>query len=327
MPFSVTRSLAKQTVVVHLQHDNISATIIPSAGAMLHSIQMKSRNSQFELIDSYPSDIAVESTGDWFKGVKLSPWPCRIPAGEYEFQDRKFKVSRLFKDGTALHGLLFDQPFKILDEFADENSASVTMRHEYQGEDPGYPFKYSCEVKYTLRSPHSAHRSTLSALALEVLTTIKNLSDAPIPVADGWHPYFQLGGKVDDWELEFPSKSIVEFNEKLIPTGKLLPYDQFNKRKKIGAIQLDNCFVVEPDTSKPVCILSNPENGITIQFFTDSSYPFLQIFIPDHRNSIAIENLSSAPDCFNNKMGLITLLPEESKTFRVIYSAELNEKK
>ncbi|HKP32999.1 MAG TPA: aldose 1-epimerase [Chitinophagaceae bacterium] len=327
MPFSVTRSLAKQTTLVHLQHDDIAATIIPSAGAMLHAFNIKTGNSNFNVIDSYPSETAVESTGDWFKGVKLSPWPCRIPAGEYEFQGNKFNVSRLFSDGTALHGLLYDQPFKIVHEFADENSASVIMIHEYLGEDAGYPFKYSCKVQYTLRSMHSAHRSPLSALALEIVTTIKNCSTSAIPIADGWHPYFQLGGIVDDWELEFPATSIVEFNDKLIPTGKLIPYNQFNQKKKIGAIELDNCFVVDPPSDNLVCTLSNPDNGINVQFFAESSYPYLQIFIPSFRKSIAIENLSSAPNAFNNKMGLITLLPGESKIFRVIYKLSLNEKK
>jgi aldose 1-epimerase len=47
----------------------------------------------------------------------------------------------------------------------------------------------------------------------------------------------------------------------------------------------------------------------------------LQVFIPDHRQSIAIENLSSAPDSFNNKMGLVILPPGQSRSFKVFYRA------
>ena len=111
---------------------------------------------------------------------------------------------------------------------------------------------------------------------------------------------------------------------KLTSTGKLLPYQQFNQKKKIGAIELDNCFVVDPGSDNLVCTINNPVNGINIQFFADTTYPYLQIFIPSHRKSIAIENLSAAPHAFNNQMGLLTLMPQESKTFRVIYKASVN---
>jgi len=316
MPFTVTNSIADRTTLVHLKHEGTAATIIPSAGAMLHAFTIQTSDGLRNLIDSYPADLAVDSTGDWFKGVKLSPWPCRIPSGVFEFEGTEYKLSKLFRDGTALHGLLFDQPFSVLEELSDESCATVVLQHEYFGEDPGYPFSYLCVVKYVLRAGNE----------LEIETTIRNLSDQNIPIADGWHPYFQLGGKVDDWNLKFPSKSIVEFNEKLIPTGRLLPYDHFNRGKTIGEIDLDNCFVIDKKSDEPVCMLSNPQNGISILFFVDDSYPYLQIFIPPYRTSIAIENLSAIPNEFNNKIGLVTLAMGETKTFRVFYKVELNEK-
>jgi aldose 1-epimerase len=53
----------------------------------------------------------------------------------------------------------------------------------------------------------------------------------------------------------------------------------------------------------------------------------LQIYTPPHRKSIAIENLSSAPDAFNNKIGLIELGPEDSHAFQTRYRIEsLSEK-
>jgi aldose 1-epimerase len=45
-------------------------------------------------------------------------------------------------------------------------------------------------------------------------------------------------------------------------------------------------------------------------------YPFIQLYIPDNRKTIAIENLSSAPDAFNNGIGLIHLEPKELKYFQ-----------
>jgi aldose 1-epimerase len=68
-----------------------------------------------------------------------------------------------------------------------------------------------------------------------------------------------------------------------------------------------------------VCHLRNPENGWELLFFAEKQYPYLQIYTAPHRKSIAIENLSGAPDCLNNDMGLIILEPGQSQTFTLSY--------
>jgi len=317
MAFAIEHTSINGQSFIHLKNDEaVSVTIVPTVGAMLHAFHVKWNEKDFNVIDSYNStEITSDSPADWFKGVKLSPWPCRIAGGKYKFGKKEFKLSKLFRDGTALHGLLFDQPFELVDELANEEKACVFLRHAYEGSDPGYPFMYQCDVKYVL------HPGRL----LELETTIHNLSDEEIPIADGWHPYFQLGGKVDDWEMNFPTISMMEFDERLIPTGHLVPFQKFNETRKIGKMQLDNCFFVKVHEFKPVCTLHNPANNISVHFFTNPGYSYLQIFIPPHRNSIAIENLSSAPDAFNNMMGLIKLQPGSTRTFRVFYQVELKE--
>jgi len=317
MSFTVEHTTLNDRSFIHLKNDDtFSATIVPSVGAMLHALNVKLNGTDFNVIDSYdPSEISIESAGNSFKGVKLSPWPCRIPNGKYKFANKEHKLSKMFKDGTALHGLLFDQPFELVDEVANEEKACVLLRHGYEAADPGYPFTYQCEVKFAI------HPGRL----LEVETTILNLSEEEIPIADGWHPYFQLGGKVDDWEMNFPAMSMVEFDRRLIPTGQLVPFQKFNEPKKIGNIQLDNCFFLKVQEFKPVCSLHNPSNSIHVHFYTNPGYSYLQLFIPPHRNSIAVENLSGAPDAFNNKMGLVKLQPGNTRTFRVFYQVEVKE--
>ncbi|MCB0643138.1 MAG: hypothetical protein KDC44_15925, partial [Phaeodactylibacter sp.] len=41
-------------------------------------------------------------------------------------------------------------------------------------------------------------------------------------------------------------------------------------------------------------------------------YNFLQVFTPDHRQSIAIEPMTCNVDAFNNREGLIVLKPGEA---------------
>ena len=317
MSFRVEHTIFNGRSFIHLKNDEeFTATIIPSLGAMLHALKVNLDGKEFNLIDGdADGEISSETAGKWFKGVKLSPWPCRIAGGRYNFKGETFKLDKIFKDGSALHGLLFDEPFNQVDEFADEMTAAVVVRHSYEGTDAGYPFPYNCEVKFAL------HPGRL----LEVETTLLNLSDEEIPIADGWHPYFQLGGQVDEWELFFPAQAMVEFDGKLIPTGRLVPYKQFNESKRVGGIMMDNCFLLRHHEYKPVCSLRNPLNRLSLHFYTSATYPYLQIFIPPHRKSIAIENLSSPPDAFNNKMGLISLKPGNTQTFRVFYQVGVEE--
>src|ERR1700730_15926194 len=133
MSFRVEHSLIKGRGFIHLKNDDaFTATIIPSVGAMLHALIIKMQGKYLNLVDSYPpEEVSNQTAGNWFKGVKLSPWPCRIPGGSYGFKGEVFKLKKMFHDGTALHGLLFDESFNLVDEFADDLTASVLLRHSY----------------------------------------------------------------------------------------------------------------------------------------------------------------------------------------------------
>jgi aldose 1-epimerase len=155
---------------------------------------------------------------------------------------------------------------------------------------------------------------------LEVITTVTNDDKTAIPIADGWHPYWRLGGKADDWQLQFYSEAIVDFDSRLVPTGSLTQYDRFETARPLGDTFLDNCFVLKPELVTAACELYNPSNGLRVSFFPGAGYPYLQIYTPATRDSIAVENLSGAPDCFNNRMGLSVLEPGHSQIFSVKYT-------
>ena len=313
MSFSIRHSQEQGFDLVHLHDDESGtvATILPGYGAILHGLTVRLHNGGFiNVIDSYAnlSELQAQISRS-YKGCKLSPWPCRIRNGKYRLESKDYQFSHLFGDGTAIHGLLFDKPFPVTEESATDHSATVVLQHAYKKDDPGYPFEYDCQVRYILHAEG----------ALEIITTVTNLDKTVIPISDGWHPYFQLGGKIDGWKLQFHSAAIVEFDAQLVPTGKLIQYNEFETSRAIGDTALDNCFSLKPDLVSAACEIFQPETGLSISFFPDSSYPYLQIYTPPSRTSIAIENLSGAPDCFNNKMGLTLLQPGHSQIFTVRY--------
>jgi aldose 1-epimerase len=70
-------------------------------------------------------------------------------------------------------------------------------------------------------------------------------------------------------------------------------------------------------------VLRDAAQKIQVEIHPDKSYPYLQIYTPPHRNSIAIENLSAAPDVFNNGMGAKVLAPNETANFTTTYTITL----
>ena len=290
------------------------AEIVPSCSAILHAFTVIKDEKEFNVIESYQSeaDFRNNVTSKGFLGTRLSPFVCRINKGKYHFAGKDYHIQKYYDRNNALHGMLYDQSFTIIDQHANEDRAHVSMKYEYRRTDSGYPFNYDCIVTYELEKDNK----------LNVITEVINKDENKIPIQDGWHPYFKLDGKIDDLQLQFHSKELVEFDEALIPTGKLIPYKEFDTAKNLGDIFFDNCFTLDLQ-KQPICLLRNTKKNIQVEIHPDESYPYLQFYTPSHRNSIAIENISGAPDAFNNGMGFKTLSPGESVTFKTSYKITL----
>ncbi|MDB5198998.1 MAG: Aldose 1-epimerase [Chitinophagaceae bacterium] len=301
-------------IILKDESNGTFAEIIPSCSAILHAFTII-HDGELNVIESYENaeDFKKNVTSKGFLGTKLSPFVCRINKGKYRFEGKEFTIEKYYDRNNALHGMLYDQPFKVFGHQSNENSAAVSMIHEYRATDPGYPFNYDCIVTYELEKHNR----------LNVFTQVVNKDSGSIPVQDGWHPYFKLDAKIDDLKLQFRSFEMVEFNEELIPTGKLISYKEFDTLKELGNTFLDNCFTLNFSEGQPICLLQDTGKKIEIEIHADESYPYLQFYTPPHRNSIAIENISGAPDAFNNGMGLKTLSPGESATFECSYKISL----
>jgi len=317
MNFSIYRTNENGLKLINLKDERkgTEIAILPGHGASLHAFRVRQKNGNlFNVIDNYRDlDELEKEMGRSFKSPKLSPFPCRIAGGKYEFEGTEYQFENIFSDGTAIHGLLYNKAFTITEENAGDALASLSMEYWYKKENTGYPYDYNCLVRYVL------HGDSL----LEVVTTVTNLDKKTLPIADGWHPYFQLGGNINDWFLQFHASAIVEFNEQLIPTGRLLQYDAFDSPRLIGDTFLDNCFILKPGIVSAACELFNPATGLRVSFSPDADYPYLQLYTPPSRTSIAVENLSAAPDSFSNKMGLLLLPPGHSQIFTARYKVSV----
>ena len=291
------------------------ASVIPSAGALLNGFSVERFGIRTNIIDGF------RDADDWrarietgFQSAKLSPFVCRLRDSTYQWQEETYRVEKFSLNGSAIHGILYDASFETIEEKIQADHAELELRYTYTGDIFGYPFPYDCYIRYRLLSDDS----------LIVTTAIHNRSEIPIPVADGWHPYFTLGGAVDDLTLQFHAKGQMEYDTTMLPTGRILDTDEWSSTRRIGDKQVDDGFLLDFGYAQPLCTLSNPETGMAVSFHPEPSYPYLQLYIPPHRRSIAIENLSAAPDAFNNGMGLIALDPDHTRTFSVRYAIAMS---
>ncbi|MES2649632.1 MAG: aldose 1-epimerase [Bacteroidota bacterium] len=290
-----------------LQSGSSKVEIWPQCGGILNSWTVQMHDRAWNIVDGYdsPADFRVNCEAKGFRSAKLSPYVCRLNKSQYNFEGVHYTIGKFELAGNAIHGLLYNNVFTIENSFSDDQAAVVILQHDYDGSDAGYPFTYTIRVTYILRANNE----------LGVNTTVTNTNAAPIPIADGWHPYFSLGEKINNLAFSMQTGSLVVFDECLIPTGELEEYKAFHKPTLLSETFFDHCFLLQKPLQGAACILTNQKEKIQLEIFPDTSYPYLQVYTPPHRNSIAFENLSAAPDAFNNHMGLIILDAGETHTF------------
>ncbi|MES2331885.1 MAG: aldose 1-epimerase [Bacteroidota bacterium] len=309
MPFetNVTRESGHPVITLTDTETGCQAEIY-GFGGLLNAFRIPGKEHLINMIDGFSSvKDAMENITNGFKSTKLSPFVCRMNSGEYRFENQAYTIQKFFLAGHAIHGLLYDAAFEVTQMTSDPVAASVTLEFDYSGTDAGYPFPYKITISWKLEPGNK----------LSVSTSLTNQNKTSIPIADGWHPYFTLGGSVDDCTLQFDSDCQLEYDAALLPTGKKFTDTRFTNGTSLRGIELDNSFELDKNIDAK-CILENDAFKLTIE--PDKSYPLLQIYIPPHRNSIAIENLSGAPDNFNNGTGLIMLASGEEKVFGTSYS-------
>ena len=317
-----------EEIILRDDNTGFQATVIPSAGAILNKLEVRhigrskgDGEVMLNIIDGFKDkvDFLENNTNGGFKSAKLSPFVCRLKNATFTWEGQKYIVKKFVDSSNhALHGVLYDCPFEVLEVKASFMCAECKLLYKYIGNYLGYPFPFDMSVHYRLEG----------GCRLSIITTVHNRSDGTIPISDGWHPYFKLGDTIDNLSLQIRSRKMLEFNEELIPTGKVIHTDEWLQGASLNNVFLDNSFVLAEETEEQphCCALQNDSIGLSLLINPDTgAYPYLQVYTPPHRESIAIENLSSAPNAFNNEIGLIKLKPNTSKEFRTCYQVVKTE--
>ena len=160
----------------------------------------------------------------------LWPYANRLEEQAFYANGRKYSFDPgLGNTGTnpiPIHGFLTTaDAWKLVEAKADAKSAWVTMKLDFF-RIPRYmkqfPFAHTLTMTYRVQDG-----------ALEMRTRIDSLSDEPIPVAIGFHPYFQLTDSPrEEWRLSVAAKTHWLLDANKLPTGQTQPITRHPARSE-----------------------------------------------------------------------------------------------
>lgn len=288
--------------------------ILPGLGGIIRRLTLSKDGQRFTVLDS-PDDPALFGDNPDYAGTFMFPWPSRIKDGVYTFQGETYQlpVNEPARN-TAIHGIVHHEPFEVAGEWASTGvSAGLRLTYRHDGSYPGYPFPFDFEVRYEL----------LADGKLEIEISATNTGTETMPVALGWHPYFQLpGGTVDDWTIFFSSDHQILLDDKQMMPGDTIPFEA-GEGYSLNGNSLDAIFALKPTGNE--ARLVSPVQNVTLHMAYErgpgkTEYQVVYTF-PD-RKRVAIEPLTANVDAFNNGEGLYAL--KAGDVFRNRFSVYLD---
>src|SRR5688572_23423786 len=208
------------------------------AGIVVHVITTMSNAYEMvvkgqQIIRKTFTDVAQFRERPGLNGIPLmAPFANRLDETAFYANGRKYNFDMELgnvRGPIPIHGFLSAaKDWRLVEAKADGRAAWVTSTLDFYKHPQWmqqFPFAHTLTMTYRLQDG-----------ALEVLTRIDNLSNDPMPVAIGFHPYFQLTDSPrDEWTLSLDAKSRWKLAANLIPTGDTEPIGQvFRDPRAIG---------------------------------------------------------------------------------------------
>jgi aldose 1-epimerase len=236
----------------------------------------------------------------WISGIPLlHPWANRLGGFGYAFDDEVVALAPgspdiyLEEHGLPLHGL---RPAVFGWEIAERGDRRLVAGRMFS-QLPEFPFDHRLEVAAEL----SEHALTL--------TTTLTAGIRPVPVAFGYHPFFQLPGVPRaEWEITLPVGDRLLLDERLVPTGERVAAGDLDG--PLADRTFDDAFTL--DALRGPFVLEGGGRRIEVAF--EAGYPYAQIFAPAIADVICFEPMTAQADALRHAPGAVA--PGESFSAR-----------
>jgi aldose 1-epimerase len=217
-----------------------AVAISPSAGNVAFEMRVNGRNAlwfPFDSIDEF------KASGHGRAGIPfLGPWANRLDEQAFYANGRRFAFDMDIgnvRGDVPIHGLLMETDrWQVVEVGADASSAWVTSRLDFYREPlwmKQFPFAHAVYHTHRVRGG-----------ILEVVTRIESLTADPMPVAIGFHPYFQLpDSDRTDWMVSIGARRRWLLAPIKAPYGETESIDRLLPRPDAVAVKdhkLDDVF-------------------------------------------------------------------------------------
>jgi aldose 1-epimerase len=173
--------------LITLRAGNYTATVAPSAGGRLASLNWHGAEGVTPLLCEWPGGGFDEHQWPKAGAFPMLPFANRLPADGFIHGDQRVQPDH-GPWGFALHGTAHRQVWHV----TDITSERVVMRCARRPGEEGWPWAWSAEQSVEL-----------SGGGLVVHISVRNDSSCPMPFAIGWHPYHPVAPDVGPQHLSF----------------------------------------------------------------------------------------------------------------------------
>jgi len=248
-------------------------------GCILTNIWMNDKNGKkLDLLLGYDSVEEYKTDTESF-GAIVGRIANRVKCACFTLDGKKYQLDK--NDGNpeknhCLHGGLFRWGNCVwnAETFEEKGKSGVIFNRKSVDGEQGFPGNLDVKIIYGLTDKNE--------LELEYLAT----TDAPTVINLTNHAYFNLDGEgsILDQKLCLDCDAILEADDEILPTGKILPVEgtifDFKKEKKVGddvkkvgdiVGGYDHCFITkgeETDLVKFGCFTSE-KSGISMEMSTN----------------------------------------------------------
>src|SRR5262249_29538058 len=230
----------------------------------------------------------------------LWPYANRLDEQAFYANGQKYSfdpgLGNTGRGAIPIHGFLTGaDAWKVVEAQADSQSAWVTMKLEFF-RIPRYmkqfPFAHTLTMTYRVQDG-----------ALEVHTRIDSLSDEPMPVAIGFHPYFQLTeSPPEEGRLAIGAKTHWLLDSTKLPTGETEPITRLlsdPKNVTLKEVALDDIFTdLERDASGRAT-MSLVGRTQQLDVVVGSKFTTILVFWRQNNRSVAFEPMAAITNALN----------------------------
>lgn len=199
------------------------------------------------------SDFSGYANNRYYCGATVGRYSNRVINGEYTINGVTYHLSKN-KPDCSLHGgkMGFAKKNWAGEAFSDANGVYIKMHLDSPDGDQGYPGDLSADLIFGLTVDN------------RLIADFKANINKVCPLSITNHSYFNLSGEqtgntVLDQEMRLFCSSMVEVDEKILPTGNVIsvtgtPYDFTVKKKIRNAVEeiknekiggIDHCYVID----------------------------------------------------------------------------------